>query len=136
MYNVNNITSVPYNEKVKVIVLVGLPGSGKSTYRDLIKENNYAYISSDELRKLFWGDENCQKNPKKVFDTFYRVLNWEMRCRYNTIIDATNVTMKTRKQIFDTIAPYRDNVTVKAVVFNIPYEEILERNSVRDRCLD
>lgn len=49
-------------DKPIFIMLVGLPGSGKSTYAELLKKQYNAIIcSSDEARKKITGDENNQK---------------------------------------------------------------------------
>lgn len=130
---VYNVNKVPEGEKIKLIVMVGLPGSGKSTKRDELKYQNYAYISSDELRKVVAGSEEDQNHNQQVFDTFYKMLDWEMDHRYNTILDATNINMKARRRIFETIKPYRDQIEVTAYVMNIPIEEVIERDKSRER---
>ena len=57
----------------KLIVLVGLPASGKSTYANTLAEiPNTIVLSSDKLRKELLGDESCQTNNQLVFDTLYR----------------------------------------------------------------
>ena len=130
---VYNVSKVPEGEKVKLIVMIGLPGSGKSTKRDELKYQNYAYISSDELRKVVAGSEEDQDHNQQVFDTFYKMLDWEMSHRYNTILDATNINMKARRRIFEIIEPYRDQIEVTAYIMNIPIEEVIERDKSRER---
>ena len=51
-------------------MLIGLPGSGKSTYAKslLDSEGKVKYCSSDEVRKQLYGDENIQCNPQTVFE--------------------------------------------------------------------
>ena len=53
----------------KLIILCGIPGSGKSTYAKTYTERNYntIHLSSDEIRKELYGDENIQGNPGEVF---------------------------------------------------------------------
>ena len=48
-------------------MLVGLPGSGKSTIvKKMIEKNpNIKVFSSDSLRKELWGDENKQGDKKE-----------------------------------------------------------------------
>ena len=47
----------------KLIYLVGIPGSGKSYYaKTILKEfSSCVYLSSDELRKEFYGDEKLSR---------------------------------------------------------------------------
>lgn len=43
---------------VEFIMLVGLPGSGKSTYAEKLKEKGYIIHSSDAIREELTGDIN------------------------------------------------------------------------------
>ena len=57
---------------------MGLPASGKSTFADEIaKTENATIVSSDTIRKEWYGDENIQGNPTKIFE--------EMRKRTHVI---------------------------------------------------
>ena len=55
----------------KFIMLIGLPGSGKSYIAEKTKAKmkSVLVVSSDEIRKELFGDENDQQNPEKVFET-------------------------------------------------------------------
>jgi len=49
------------NMSAKLIFLVGLSGSGKSTWaEEFIKDNDAELLSSDRLRLELFGDENDQ----------------------------------------------------------------------------
>ena len=49
-------------------IIIGLPGSGKSTYcKDYVNVHKGVHISSDEIRKELYGDENIQGDPQEVF---------------------------------------------------------------------
>ena len=61
-------------------VMMGLPASGKSTFADEIATSqNATIISSDALRKEWYGDENIQGNPAKIFE--------EMRKRTVSVLE-------------------------------------------------
>ena len=53
----------------ELILLVGIPGSGKTTYsKEYIERSpNTFHLSSDAIRKELYGDENIQGNPGEVF---------------------------------------------------------------------
>ena len=54
----------------QMIMMVGLPASGKSTKaQELAKEYNATIFSSDALRKELYGDENIQGDNTKLFNT-------------------------------------------------------------------
>ena len=54
-------------------VLVGLPGSGKTTLaKDIANINIKAkHISSDAIRAELFGDENNQENNSLVFEGYF-----------------------------------------------------------------
>jgi predicted kinase len=109
-----------------VILLVGLPGSGKSTWA---AENGFPALSSDAIRGILADDPTDQSIHKEVFAT----LRYLVRQRIGigkkvTCIDATHLTPKERR-------PYlrMRGVRVEAVYFRIPVELCKARNQRRLR---
>lgn len=78
-------------------MLVGIPGSGKSTYAKnvLAKEHHYPIISSDKVRQMHpdW-DESL------VWPEVYRLLAEAIKNGQDAIYDATSVTPKVRARFF------------------------------------
>jgi predicted kinase len=59
----------------KIIMLIGIPGSGKTTYsKDLSSEYNAKVISSDKVRQLYVGIDE-----KEVFPTVYKLCIEELK---------------------------------------------------------
>ena len=57
----------------KLFMLIGIPGSGKSTASQKLSEiYNAPIYSSDDIRKELYGDASVQDNPKKVFDILHK----------------------------------------------------------------
>ena len=48
-------------------MLVGIPGSGKSTFAKTMITKYAKHITSDCIRKELWGDESSQQDNNKVF---------------------------------------------------------------------
>lgn len=111
-----------------VIVMCGLQGSGKSTKARYLKEEmgNCEIVSSDAIRKEF--DNNITND--KVFKIYYARARELLKAGTNVILDATNITIKSRKQIFEQLKGI--DCTKECYVMNVPInicaERLLERN--------
>src|SRR6185312_11567063 len=114
---------------MRIVVLVGLPGSGKSTYLEQI---GATALSSDSIRQLLADDETDQTIHDRVFQTVRYLLRHRLALgRPLTYIDATNLTPPER-------APYlgigkSNGCDVEAFFFDVPLQTCLERNRLRNR---
>ena len=114
---------------MKIVVLVGLPGSGKSTYLERIGAIG---LSSDAIRLWLADDENDQTIHDRVFQTLRYLLRQRLMIgRPATYIDATCLTPQER-------APYIGigkafGCEIEAVYFDIPLEVCRQRNAGRSR---
>ncbi|GAA0102560.1 hypothetical protein UT300012_32750 [Paraclostridium bifermentans] len=78
--------------------LVGLPGSGKSTYaKELENKINAVRLSSDDLRVELYGNINNQDNNTELFQEMNRRTKLALKSGRNVIYDATNINSKKRK---------------------------------------
>ena len=97
----------------KLYILSGISASGKSTLTNsLIKQGlpEDAIISSDTIRKNilgtnFFSDENgiaetligWNTSQKEIFEIIDQILNIRLKQKLTTILDATNLTDKVRR---------------------------------------
>lgn len=110
-------------------VLVGLPGSGKSTW---LANEGHTAISSDEIRRLLSDDPTNQSIHARVFSTVRYLLRHRLElCRPATYVDATNLTRKERRPYVQLAAKY--NADVQAVFFDVPVAICQQRNRARSR---
>lgn len=84
-----------------LIILVGPPGAGKTTYANKYIEEHpdTTHLSSDSIRKELHGDESIQDNPGEVFAIMQRRAIDGLNFGYDVIYDATSMTRKDRAGI-------------------------------------
>ena len=114
-----------------VLVLVGLPGSGKSTWA---AAQPITALSSDAIRQLLADDVTNQQIHHEVF----RTLRFLLRRRLElgtpaTIVDATNLLPLHRKPFIK--LAHSLGAHAEAVYFDTPLEECLRRNATRSRAV-
>lgn len=88
----------------KLIIMVGISGSGKSTFIKHTLLNQYlnaCVVSSDAIREEFFGDESIQKDPEKVFQEAYRRVKGFLTEGKDVILDATNLSRKARRNVLN-----------------------------------
>lgn len=114
----------------KLIMLIGLPGSGKSTYAKSLLDpvGQVKYCSSDVIRKELYGDENIQGNPQTVFEHLHNKVEQHLRQGYDVVYDATNVTRKNRRGVINKFSSLAE---IEAHVVWAPYEECVARDKER-----
>ena len=118
-----------YDLILKLILTVGLPGSGKSTYLARLGVNP---ISSDDIRRLLADDPNIQTIHRRVFAVVRYLVRQRLELhRQETYIDATNLTVWERRPYICLGQMY--GAKVEALFFDTPLDVCLERNRRRDR---
>ena len=129
---------------VDFVMLIGIPGSGKSTwarqYVNAMKQKypwrDFVIMSSDEIRKELWGTDTDQRDPASVF----RLLNdrtfHALASHKSVVYDATNCTKRDRKSILE-LLPETDGtddyIEKIAVVFLPDVEKCNKQDKMRDR---
>lgn len=120
------------NEFPTLKLLIGVPGSGKSTYcENYQKEHpNSIWISSDKVRGLLLGNENDQSQNERIFEEMFRRTLDSLNQGYTVLYDATNVVRKRRVELLNKLPAY---VVKEAIVCWAPVELCVERDTNRDR---
>jgi predicted kinase len=122
--------SAPQRSAKGVVVLaIGLPGSGKSSW---FKRHNITPLSSDLLRSLLFDDPAEQGFQDLVFSNLRSMLRARLLARRPlNYVDATNLTPHDRQSWIKLAKDF--GYEVQAVFFDVPLEVCLERNHRRPR---
>jgi predicted kinase len=119
----------PQAPKGYVVLAIGLPGSGKTTW---FRRRGVTPLSSDLLRNILFDDVEEQRYQGLVFSTLRSLLRARLIARMPwNYVDATNLSIHERRQWIKMAKSF--GYEVQAVFFDVPLDVCLERNSKRDR---
>ena len=109
----------------KLIVMCGLQCSGKSTKAEkLAKKYNAKILSSDGYRQIYPDATN-----DKIFHLLYTDMNRHLHSKQNVVFDATNITIKSRTQIFQNLKEECEKI---CWIMNTPIEKCYKRLEKRN----
>ena len=113
---------------LSLVVLVGVSGSGKSTFaRRHFKPTEV--LSSDYCRGLVSDDENDQTVTRDAFEVLHYIASKRLAAGRLTVVDATNVQREARKPLVELARQY--HCLPVALVFDLPERLAHERNQAR-----
>jgi predicted kinase len=116
----------------RIILLIGIPGAGKTTLAKKIEEKGYHYLNADTIREELYGDAKEQGDKEEVFGIFFKRLEAAMKEGLDVIIDNTNLNPKQRKPILDRAERYGYQ-DIQLWLLDVPLDLCLERNKGRDK---
>ena len=105
-----------------LIIPVGVPGCGKSTWARTFLDRKYRIVSSDEIRLKMFGslraafngsEEQVAENKEKVFKAYYDDIELALKHNVDVYADATNL----RKYYRERLSEIADKTGAKTHVF-------------------
>lgn len=122
-------------EAMKLLILQGLPGSGKSTWakRFVKDKKGWVRVNRDDLRHMrgeYWVPEQEAL-----------ITDWESMCtvlalqrRYNVVLDATNLSKRNVKSFIRFVDGWisHDDLEIEYKFFDVSVEECIRRDSERE----
>lgn len=118
----------------KLIVLSGVPGSGKSYFSKLlkkIKQKHVYIISSDELRSLVLNNQQDLSMDDLIWQLFYELPKVYSKDKESyVILDACHATRKIRFENIKPLTNFFDEVSL--VMFKLDKDVVFNQNIERD----
>lgn len=113
-------------------VMIGISGSGKSTYANGLKTSlNAQLVETDSIREELTGNSADQSQNYRVFQVAKKRVNDILSQDKNVIIDATSVSVRDRK---DWIRIGKDNnAEIRAYFIDTPIDVCKSQNRKRKR---
>lgn len=115
--------------KPKIYIMCGISASGKSTIaKQIAEKDNCVIVSSDAIRgEICEGGVSDQSKNEEVFRIFHKRIKDNLLKGNNVIADATNITIKSRKAIFNVIK----DINCDKIAYIVPkkYKYCLEHNN-------
>lgn len=117
---------------MKVIVGIGVPGCGKTTYlKPLANELDLMYLNPDDIREEITGDATNHSRESEVWKTVHARLIEAIK-KQGAVLDATYTKIKDRRQLV-AFCKQHGAEQVYAYWFKFPLELCIERNNSRNR---
>ena len=118
----------------RLVVLSGVPGSGKSYFSNALREDKEKHvyiISSDQIRKDICGNQQDLSQDSLAWKIFYSLVKTYSEDKDGIVIlDATNAKKEYR---LDNIKPYKGLYDeIDLVCFHIEKDLVLKQNRERE----
>ena len=118
-------------ENLKILILIGIPASGKTTWANKYIHNNPSWVrvSRDSFRYMLKDVKSCEPNIEKMItdmvnDTIRRCLSK----RLNVIVDATHLKLNKIEML---VEEFKYDADIDYKVFDISLNKAIERDANR-----
>lgn len=116
----------------RLILLVGIPGAGKTTLASKLQGRGFHVLNADTIRHELYGNAAEQGDAKEVFAIFFQQLEKALSEGLDIVIDNTNLNARQRKPILDAAAKFSYS-DIQLWLLDTPLDVCLERNRNRER---
>jgi len=120
----------------KVLILKGLPASGKTTYaKELVAKGGWKRINKDDLRAMLDSSIHSKKNEKFINNLKISIMNGALINGWSVVIDDTNFFPQheesIREAVDEIVRFYKVPIEVQVKFFDTPLEECIARDAKR-----
>jgi predicted kinase len=114
----------------KVLILKGLPASGKSTFaRELVSKRGYVRVNKDDLRAMLHNGKHSKGNERQVIELRDEFIRRSLAVGRNVVVDDTNFNPVHQEQIAKIAGEFGAQLTVEFV--DTPLDECIRRDLLR-----
>ena len=111
-------------------IMMGCPGSGKSTFATVMKMESEAYVSRDAIRfSLVAENEEYFSKEDEVFNKFIETIDNHLAADKTVYADATHLNRKARLKLLNSLSVKPDFIEI--IYMKTPLEVCLARNDKR-----
>ena len=120
-------------EKSKLYLLMGCPGSGKSTYlKNRFSLLPTAIVSRDAIRfSLVKEDEEYFSKEKEVYKQFIETIIDSFKYNTEVFADATHLNEISRAKTLRSLGKHLKDIEVNIIWVRVPIEVAIKRNENR-----
>ena len=117
---------------LKILILIGIPASGKSTWAKeyVRKHENWIRVNRDMFRLMLKDAQMCEpKIEDMITSLMYTTIETALMRKQNVIIDNTNLK---QKYIDEIINRFKYSADIEYQLFEVSLAKAIERDNARD----
>lgn len=120
-------------ENLELLILVGIPASGKSTWskRYVVDNPNWVRVSRDDFREMLKSSPMCENKIEEMISSLVNTtIEHSFSKKMNVIVDATNLNLKYINAFIDR---FNAVANINFRIFDISLKKAIEYDSNRTR---
>jgi predicted kinase len=120
-------------DNLKILILIGIPASGKSTWSKeyVLRHNDYIRVNRDDFRDMLKNSQLCEnKIEDMITELVYTTIEASLAKKLNVIVDNTNLKAKYLDAI---IERFKYQADIDFRIFDVSLQKAVERDNSRTK---